>query len=197
MKMCDFCQEFNLKTVSATSRCLDCRDNLCSDCSASHCKTKLTRSHRLVDLTELRNGSWVEEARDKQMVCCEEHDEALVQLCRNCNQLVCKHCKLTAHDRHSFGELKEARDTFTRKISPLLTRTQDKLDKLDNYSRFLEAYTSYVTNCERETHAQIVARAREMHEMIERYKDELLQRVTKASDDHRTQVTIQSGSGEV
>jgi len=66
--MCDTCDDDKRKV--ATARCLDCTDFLCSECSTWHKRTKLTKNHKIVSLTEFESGMHNEELKSRAKIYC-------------------------------------------------------------------------------------------------------------------------------
>lgn len=66
--MCDTCDFDDQQPASA--RCLDCTDFLCSECSTWHRRTKLTRSHKIVSLSEFESGMHNKELKSRAKIFC-------------------------------------------------------------------------------------------------------------------------------
>ena len=66
--LCDTCDEDCRNP--AMSRCLDCTDFLCSDCSIWHRRTKLTRGHKIVSLQEFESGMHNKELKSRAKIYC-------------------------------------------------------------------------------------------------------------------------------
>lgn len=100
---CDVCNG-----AYASKKCLDCDQFLCVSCTRFHSAFAGTRSHSVLDLSELdlaedisdRVGSY---KRDKY--CSIHTDEKLRFFCAVCCKSICRDCKLTSHDGHNCSDI--------------------------------------------------------------------------------------------
>ena len=88
---CEGCSE----GAVATSRCQDCAEFLCADCSTAHHRMKVFRHHSVVSVSEaVRSPEKFLQTSEK----CERHaDEKLKLFCVSCSKAVCAICALTMH----------------------------------------------------------------------------------------------------
>ncbi|CAK8688683.1 tripartite motif-containing protein 2-like isoform X3 [Clavelina lepadiformis] len=123
--MCDTCDHDNRK--AAISRCLDCTDFLCSECSIWHIRTKLTRRHKIVSLTEFESGMHNQELKSRAKIYCMIHDgEAAKIYCQSCQCPICHECVECGHARHRRCSLKEEVLNQGRQIENLLKTAKEK-----------------------------------------------------------------------
>uniref|UniRef100_A0A182PHD8 B box-type domain-containing protein n=1 Tax=Anopheles epiroticus TaxID=199890 RepID=A0A182PHD8_9DIPT len=105
----------------ASSRCLDCNDVLCEDCSQLHGKNGFTRDHCVISINTISpigsapcmvqgnghgtgNGSGPSNgpmAGGLSEPHCNVHGEVLRYLCESCKKVVCQECTLWDHKDHS------------------------------------------------------------------------------------------------
>uniref|UniRef100_A0A182N807 B box-type domain-containing protein n=1 Tax=Anopheles dirus TaxID=7168 RepID=A0A182N807_9DIPT len=103
----------------ATSRCLDCNDVLCEDCTLQHGKNAFTKDHCVISINTISpigsapcmlqggaggggpssNGPLVGGVLSEPH--CDVHGEALRYLCESCKKVVCQECTLWDHKDHS------------------------------------------------------------------------------------------------
>lgn len=76
--MCDTCDQDNRK--AAVARCLDCTDFLCSECSTWHIRTKLTRKHKIVSLSEFESGIHNKELKSRAKIYCTVSNNSALSL---------------------------------------------------------------------------------------------------------------------
>jgi len=90
---CQGCSE----GARATSRCQDCAEFLCEDCSAAHRRVKLSKDHTVVSLSEAaKSPEKFLQTSEK----CERHaDEKVKLFCVTCSKAVCAICALTMHKK--------------------------------------------------------------------------------------------------
>ncbi|XP_053676126.1 protein wech [Anopheles nili] len=105
----------------ASSRCLDCNDVLCEDCTHLHGKNAFTKDHCVISINTISpigsancmvgnghggvvgpvgvgNGSMAGVMGEPH---CNVHGEALRYLCESCKKVVCQECTLWDHKDHS------------------------------------------------------------------------------------------------
>ena len=156
---------------------------MCDACADAHRRTKLTRHHKIVTIEQLQRADFnVADVREHQYIECSTHcDEPLKYLCRKCDQLICRECKVSAaHDKHACFELGDAIDRFRTKTEPLLQRLHDKHDGLQKYVQFLAGYSKHVNDSAHDVTAQITCHAEKLHRLIDEYKDSMIQRIQDA-----------------
>src|SRR6218665_182502 len=83
-------------TSKATSRCLDCQENLCEDCSKMHKAFKVSRNHKVQKI----DGEVGEEEAIKSfnVMNCDIHRGKLLDYyCAECKKVVCVSCFVESH----------------------------------------------------------------------------------------------------
>src|SRR6218665_3830065 len=92
---CDVCKTntggTESNTSKATSRCLDCQENLCEDCSKMHKAFKVSRNHKVQKI----NDEVGEEKAIKHfnvMNCDIHRGKVLDYYCAECKKVVCVSC---------------------------------------------------------------------------------------------------------
>nr|CAB3267238.1 zinc finger protein ZF(Bbox/RING)-1 [Phallusia mammillata] len=127
--MCDTCDHDNRKV--AISRCLDCTDFLCTECSTWHIRTKLTRHHKIVSLTEFESGIHNQELKSRAKIYCMIHDGEVAKIyCQSCQCPICHECVECGHSRHRRCSLKEEVLNQGHQIENLLKTAREKTDVL-------------------------------------------------------------------
>ncbi|XP_018668248.2 zinc finger protein ZF(Bbox/RING)-1 isoform X2 [Ciona intestinalis] len=135
--MCDTCDHDNRKV--AIARCLDCTDFLCNECSTWHIRTKLTRRHKIVSLSEFESGIHNQELKSRAKIYCMIHDgEAAKIYCQSCQCPICHECVESGHSRHRRCSLKEEVLNQSHQIENLLKTAKEKTDVLRTLQRTLK-----------------------------------------------------------
>ncbi|KAL3890794.1 hypothetical protein ACJMK2_003143, partial [Sinanodonta woodiana] len=119
---CEMCGLINV----ASSRCLDCEENLCQSCCYVH--EKASRHHRISDLVTPK--SEIKEKQIRQLFFCDQHPEEEIKLvCQYCKVPICLMCKAIEHDTHPtkpfadvVANMKMTLDTKLRECSEKLRR---------------------------------------------------------------------------
>ncbi|XP_072040145.1 uncharacterized protein [Amphiura filiformis] len=96
------CTNCNTPDQKATVRCIDCKENLCQKCYASHMTLKVMKNHRIVTMTDIYSGKVNLLATEGNV--CKAHKEPYKYFCTSENKLICQDCVIlkecpTEHDR--------------------------------------------------------------------------------------------------
>ena len=92
---CDNCDNTN-----ADSYCKQCATFLCSECLPLHNKWKPNAGHQILSLDEVASTAHqLPRAKQKQSMVCTEHNEPLKIFCESCQQLICRDCTVSKHER--------------------------------------------------------------------------------------------------
>ena len=75
---CETCDPGNRR--KARARCLDCTDFLCQECATWHVRTKLTKNHKVVPLSELEKGLHNAELKHRAKIYCPVGDVLILTL---------------------------------------------------------------------------------------------------------------------
>ncbi|KAL3842606.1 hypothetical protein ACJMK2_020599 [Sinanodonta woodiana] len=118
---CEICGPKNV----ASSRCLDCEENLCQSCCYVHEKSKASRHHKINDLVTLKSEI---KGKIRQRVFCDQHPEEEIKLvCQDCKVPICLMCKAIEHDTHP---TKSLADVAAKIKITLVTKLDEFSDKL-------------------------------------------------------------------
>ncbi|XP_069502646.1 E3 ubiquitin-protein ligase TRIM56 [Ambystoma mexicanum] len=123
----------------ATSRCLDCSDNMCHTCASGHRYSRLTHDHQIVDIQDYLSGMYDAEIRARHAVKCQKHGgENLRFLCKNCDSLICRECRLDQHLNHDCLSLSEATESRKPVIEGLLKGMEGNLQLISSEKTAVE-----------------------------------------------------------
>ena len=171
----------NCDTSPAMYRCLDCRYYLCSGCRNAHNWLKITRSHRVMTLGELRSGRYQRELTQNQEILCDIHKEHKVEwMCLYCDKPICSECKLQGHYDHRSGDLGEAAGRDRALITSLVDSVATRKALFNDTKQHL---LDYKTQCGKEKEELVVGLGRQRDAIIEALKetfDDLVQEVEGA-----------------
>ena len=108
-RMCEVCPGPKKKTAQVF--CLQCEQSYCNACGRSHCKMKISSSHELVSLDDLRND--VEVNWNKRPTYCDIHKDELVKVfCLEDKVAICWRCSALDHRSHRCEEITKIADEF-------------------------------------------------------------------------------------
>lgn len=101
VSMCQACEEEH----RASKCCLQCGDMMCQDAAAWHTRSKLTRKHRVVDLSEMESNP---KLAASVSLFCDEHDMPFRFYDEECATMVCRDCVTLEHSGHNCSTLAAA-----------------------------------------------------------------------------------------
>ena len=92
--ICDPCQSRNIINTSV-SWCVECEEELCSECTEYHTNLKMARNHHVVDL-DLKTSYSI--LLKKPSLICEQHKDCQVEyFCVEHDELCCRDCLAKTH----------------------------------------------------------------------------------------------------
>ena len=115
LHICEACDD---EQHSATSFCLDCKENMCKDTARWHTRSKATRDHRVVSLGELKANPKLAAVS----VFCPEHNEQFRFFDEECNSVICRDCVTLKHNGHKCVSLAEAASKYRQEIEALANK---------------------------------------------------------------------------
>lgn len=101
---CDLCE----KDLNIKSKCIECDQFLCENCSTFHLKIKSCKTHQVVEMIESNEKSNTPILKVKKDSYCDKHpDEILRFYCTQCELPVCRDCKHTLHEGHKSEDIQD------------------------------------------------------------------------------------------
>ena len=93
-EICDHCQ-IRDKITTSVNWCMECEEELCSECTEFHTALKATRNHHVVDLKLKTSYSSLLE---KDSLACEQHTDCQIEyFCVDHDELCCRDCLAKTH----------------------------------------------------------------------------------------------------
>ena len=166
---CDECDEDD----PVVSFCPECNSFLCHACNDHHKRNKRYRGHAVVPLTELKDAPI--QAKVK-IPLCEEHNEQLKYYCETCDELVCMHCTVTNHNGHNHGSVKQMATKHRNELKKITDPVEGMIKNLSEAHDNIEKMMKKTRR-----------RGKEVDKKIDRYYDELLQKLMKQKDEVKQQ----------
>ncbi|XP_038062930.1 E3 ubiquitin-protein ligase TRIM33-like [Patiria miniata] len=128
--LCETCDDGN----EATSRCLDCAQNICLRCQSSHKRIATTSSHIIATLEDIREGRVkVTKENPKQHSKCPKHEGEVTRFfCTTCEVLICRDCTVIDHrmPEHSYIDRNLAISTYKQSLAELFPPLENSMTKL-------------------------------------------------------------------
>ncbi|XP_020601510.1 E3 ubiquitin-protein ligase TRIM71-like isoform X1 [Orbicella faveolata] len=146
--MCSSCED----KLPAAARCIECMDFLCHDCRNAHMRLRLTKTHRVVSLDELKSSPRPEDLLHRPIFCMEHTHEKLRYYCESCEQAICRECTMTSHstERHKYTQLTDTIDKQTQTIMQLADKLKRKVPVVTQSTKDVEEVT-----CRLEARAEV------------------------------------------
>ncbi|XP_033112777.1 protein PML-like [Anneissia japonica] len=128
--LCSFCSE-TLNKENA-SRCIDCSDNLCEKCAKAHTRTRFTRNHQVILISEFETGILLEKSREgNAKILCQKHpNNYLEYFCQTCQVPVCLGCTVVDHNQRGHHLLNLKDNPTTKKFKEQITQQIHKLEEM-------------------------------------------------------------------
>ncbi|XP_032222742.2 tripartite motif-containing protein 2 isoform X4 [Nematostella vectensis] len=146
--LCSSCEE----KLPAAARCIECMDFLCYDCRNAHMRLRLTKTHRVVSIEELRSSSHPEDLLHRPIFCSDHGHEKLRYFCESCDQAICRECTMTTHStaNHKYTQLTDTIDKQTNSIQTLVEKLRRKIPAVEQSTKDVEEVT-----CRLEARAEV------------------------------------------
>ena len=182
---CDICsllrkENDEAMTSPTEKRCLDCQQNLCSQCAKMHLVTKGLELHRVVRIGEIPG---TKDSKNYPVKHCDQHKDKKIEIyCLDCRVAVCMACFITKHNGHKCSDIDEVADDLKKQIENDVTETEKSLQEVNNQSGKLEEILSLFIAKIRETEAEIVQRGEEIKQLVDKHVRDILRELkTKES----------------
>lgn len=119
---CTNCED----SAEASARCLDCVENLCSNCVCAHRRIRQTKEHRILSFDEIQANE-VKDTIQCPSYCSAHPKELLKYFCETCDQAICRDCAIYEHREHIYVDLKQAVKKYRMSVTSLLDNTKRKI----------------------------------------------------------------------
>ncbi|KAK3083191.1 hypothetical protein FSP39_016385 [Pinctada imbricata] len=166
-RSCDYCR-FDKKSVDAVSLCLQCRDDMCEDCTEAHRKTKITREHKVVPYKQIKSGLFDTDIRQNQHTKCPEHDVTVTSFCENCEKVTCPNCNC-----HKTSPLDGALPKYHKQLQGLQDSIDQRLPNIEKYVEFMNGYDESLEETRQKMMSNIENQANTLHTVIDATKNRM------------------------
>ena len=188
------CEKCTKTARSATNFCRDCGKFICEMCSTMHSEWEDMSHHEVVSIKQLQNNVKQLVPPKKIIMYCSVHKGKELELyCETCEELICLHCTINKHCRpeHKYDLVD---DTFERHeveikaslepVGKLRSTTINALEQLAVRSQELD-------NQQATTEANICQQIKQLHEVLEARKEELVVQLGQHMQVKRKNLAIQ------
>ncbi|KAL3890156.1 hypothetical protein ACJMK2_002448 [Sinanodonta woodiana] len=178
---CDICGPKGV----ASSRCLECEENLCQTCCYVHEKSKATRHHQISDMGTLEPEM---KRKIRQRIFCDQHPEDEIRLtCKDCKALICVMCKAMKHDHHTSETVYDAAAEVKKKIQIKLNECLDRMRRITDSEREAEALDKKINDAEMKEIKALEDQRLQLIKVIDQEVAKMKQRIQNVYKDLRRQ----------
>ncbi len=171
--VCGKCTKAESRT--ATSYCRDCGEFICAACVDIHTHWDMFSKHEVVPLIEFEKKVKQLDALKKVTLYCSLHQGKELELyCETCEELICHNCIVKKHRDHQYDLVT---DTFERQKGEIVASLEPVEGHLENVNKILkqiEAQSKAAKSKRDAIAAEIQQKTRELQEVLELRKDELI-----------------------
>ena len=182
------CEKCKNASRMATSYCRDCGEFICATCTDVHAHWDMFSKHEVVPLNEFEKKVKQLDALKKVTLYCSLHEGKELELyCETCKELICHNCIVKKHRDHQYDLVI---DMFERQKGEIIASLEPVERHLENAGKMLKQIKaqSKAAKAKRDAiAAEIQQKTRELQEMLEKRKDELIGQL-----DETTQQTLKN-----
>jgi len=185
--VCDVCESKeegnDAKNIMATKYCVECEEKLCSSCATFHGHSKISRSHKLIDLDDLKGleGEYIYQTTSTP--CPKHQDQRLTFFCRDCQVAICLHCNIASHKQHYCQDIGEVVEEVRRSMNDDVEGLSRGIEKLHDLLESVEEQKMGFTQQVFDAKEAIFKKAEELMKLVECNKQALLAELESRKDD--------------
>ena len=166
--ICDPCQSRNIVNTSV-SWCMECEEELCSECAEYHTNLKMARNHHVVDLKLKKSYSAL---LKKPSLVCEQHKDCQVEyFCVDHDELCCRDCLAKTH-KSCVNTMSLDSASKGAKHSQLFSDSQEQLTSINQTYKSILKYRE-------ENVSGIKDDKQRIKENMKKIKEKLIQRINQ------------------
>ena len=164
---CGECEEANV-----VSFCENCQNYLCELCHQAHKRMASFKSHLVVPPDQAKM-----QPRAKSFQCPKHPSESLTVYCIKCKSVICRDCAIYDHNGHTFKPAMDVSDQIKRSLVSDSKQLETKLEAFRSHAEEVAKVEKHVTVYPDEMKSFIACRFEELHKLLDKRKEVLLQQV--------------------
>ncbi|CAH1800807.1 unnamed protein product [Owenia fusiformis] len=128
---CDICYQDG-KSIRAVSQCIECNEKLCQLCGHVHKRSRLSKSHLILDLTGDRSldaKAAISMLSQRTLYCQEHYNEPLKYFCKDDQHLICQDCFAFNHQGHELENIEKTARVSKENLSSVIDLGKQRLYK--------------------------------------------------------------------
>ena len=133
------------RKTPAVSRCVECKQNLCSECLTIHENWRPFKKHTVFTMDELVKPE--NHAKIKGKLRCKKHEnKSLKFYCEICKELICTHCIVREHHGHPCLSTEEVGEKKRESVKSSFVFLNDQLEEGNDLLQDIDRVTQELKN---------------------------------------------------
>lgn len=130
---CDVClentdEETTLSMSKAEKHCIECQQNMCTDCAYHHVRQKLCKDHNVISLKDVKDYKLV---KMKSRPCDIHPRKPLAVYCFDCQTTICQNCVAESHKGHSSEDVRRAAEIIQIELNDYCDALTNLVDEIE------------------------------------------------------------------
>ena len=177
--MCDPCHSRNIINASV-SWCMECEEELCSECAVHHKAMKVAKNHHVIDL---KLKTLYSALLNKPSLVCEQHNDYQIEyFCVDHDELCCRDCLAKAH-KSCVNTMSLDSASKGAKQPQLFSDCQEQLSSISQTYRSILKYRE-------ENMEGITDDKQRIKENLKKIKEKLIQRINQMENELTNKLDI-------
>ena len=157
----------------ASVYCVECQIKLCQNCERAHKVIKSTRSHKLVEIGEIRSVETLYQSMSSSY--CDQHkDEYINMYCFDCKSAICIICYVELHNTHDCSDVDKVDDDFRKQMARDVNTVAAGVRKCREMLESLEKEKNEFSEQVRKTKIEINEKAEQLKRIIDVHREKLM-----------------------
>ena len=168
----NICRTCSTGHARPASKCMDCEEYLCNNCTSIHQALDQTREHNVVALSEISN---LPEADPETTLVCPNHDgNSLCYYCLACETAVCEDCTVVEHNGHKTVPLYDAIQEQKIILQSLVSGAREQVPCLESSIAMVSDTLHSLNLRNKEAEGQILDMFEDLDKLLSQRKTALL-----------------------
>ena len=195
--ICESCED----SAASVAYCRDCDDLLCQECWDMHRKLKMSRSHFVYAIDDLKKKSqsdllkMLPSSTSSVPLCPDHDDQKLGFYCTQCAVPVCDKCSTGRHKGHPVKEVNKQAHESKEQILQAIQTLPEKKKQLEQVMETIDETERKLEDCKNRAYNKIQEFFMNLRQLIDKHEKELLVKCRqKIATTKETHLSIQKES---
>ena len=178
--LCQSCP-YESQAGMAVASCLHCDIFLCISCVTVHEKLRVTSTHQVVSIDDIKSGKVNLDSvlNQKQYICSTHHGKAMDLFCKKEECLICLGCAIVQHRDHQYDYISKIVEEQKQGIELVLPHMKANINQLEQVITDIEKRQLQMQKRKEESVLRIEETFEEIKAVIMQRKEELLHKVNE------------------